>query len=255
MPRRYGQHFLKDPAILRRIVDASGVGPDDAALEIGPGRGDLTRALSARVRKVLSIEIDRRLHAQLLEAGLPANVELKLGDALALAGDEIEASLGPSYHLVSNLPYEITSRTLEKFLGAIGPKPRSITLLVQREVAERAAGVGGTNRLSLFCGYHASDVRALFRVPRGAFSPPPAVESSVLRLVPRPAPLLPKPAEERFFRLAQAAFTRNRKQMRNSLKGILGPETDAALEAAGITPASRPEDIPFDAWVRLALKM
>jgi 16S rRNA (adenine1518-N6/adenine1519-N6)-dimethyltransferase len=255
MKRRYGQHFLKDPVILKRIVDASGAGPDDAVLEIGPGRGDLTRALASRVRKVYATEIDRRLFAALQEADLPANVELKLGDALALTGDELAEKLGPDYHLVSNLPYEITSKTLEKFLSGIDPKPRSITLLVQREVGERASGKYGTNRLALFCGYYAVDVRAVFRVPRGAFSPPPAVESSVIRLVPRTEPLLPKPAEAAFFRLAAAAFTQNRKQLRNSLKGILGLEVDARLTDAGISPDARPEDIPFDAWVRLALKM
>jgi 16S rRNA (adenine1518-N6/adenine1519-N6)-dimethyltransferase len=111
--RRYGQHFLTDPAIVAKIVAGAGVSKDDAVLEIGPGRGILTRALAAAAGKVLTVEIDRRLHALLVEDGLPANVELLRGDALALDPEDLAAKLGRDWKLVANLPYEITSKTLE----------------------------------------------------------------------------------------------------------------------------------------------
>ena len=253
--RRYGQHFLSDPAILSRIVEASGVQPGDAVLEIGPGRGDLTRALAAKSLRVLAVEIDRHLHRTLLEAQLPDNVEVRLGDAMALTGEDLTSALGARYRLVSNLPYEVTSATLKKFLSEIHPRPTTITLMVQKEVGERAAGREGMNRLALFCGYYASDVRVLFRVPKGAFSPPPKVESCVLQLVPRPVPLLPPLAEASLFRLSEAAFAENRRQLRNSLKPILGANVETRLQEAGIAPEARPEDIPLESWVHLALKM
>lgn len=256
--RRYGQHFLKDPRIIAKIVEGAGVSKDDAVLEIGPGRGILTRALAAAAKKVLTVEIDRRLHALLIEDGLPANVELLRGDALALDSADLAAKLGADWKLVSNLPYEITSKTLEKFLplrARTGTGPTSVTLMLQKEVGERIlAKPGRMNRLALFCGYYA-EPRVLFSVPRGAFSPPPKVDSCVIRLDVRTAPLLSPAEEALFFRLIAAAFASKRKQIKNSFGSLLGSAAADRLTAAGLSPEARPEEITLNQWVTLARRM
>lgn len=254
MTRRYGQHFLKDPRVIGRLVDGSGVGPDDAVLEIGPGLGALTRVLASRARRVLAVEIDRRLHRRLSEAGLPPNVELRLADVLRLENAEISAALGGAYHLVSNLPYEIGASVLEKFLTR-GPKPESLTLMLQQEVGERvAASSGSASRLGLFCGYYA-EARKLFDVPPGAFDPPPRVRSCVVRLVPRKVLPLPAAAEAGLFRLIAAAFAEKRRRLANSLRRALGPEAEKRLRQAGFDPDGRPEQTSLTQWISLAQRL
>lgn len=256
--RRYGQHFLKDPGIIRKIVEASGVSAGDSVLEIGPGRGILTRALSDVAEKVVTVEIDRRLHGLLAEEGLPANVELLLGDALALDPDDLAARLGPDYKIVANLPYEITSKMLEKFLplrARTGKGPVSVTLMLQKEVGERiTARPGGMNRLALSCGYY-SEPKLLFTVPAGAFSPPPRVQSCIVRFDIRPDVALDGAQEALFFRLISAAFAGKRRQLKNSLTSVLGKEVADRLREAGIAPEARPEEIPLKEWITLAQRM
>ena len=256
--RRYGQHFLTDPRIIGRIVEGAGLTKHDAVLEIGPGRGSLTRALAQACRAVVTVEIDRRLQALLVEDGLPPNVELLRGDALALAPEDLSARLGPEWKLVSNLPYQITTATLEKFLpmrAATGTGPVSLTLMLQKEVGERiTAKPGRMNRRALFCGYYA-EAKVLFSVPRGAFSPPPGVDSCVLRLDLRPAPLLETAEQALFFKLIAGAFAQKRRQVGNSLRASLGPEADTRLAAAGISPQARPEEITLNQWMTLVRRM
>lgn len=253
--RRYGQHFLTDPKIVSRIVESAGISKNDAVLEIGPGRGILTRALSAAARKVLTVEIDRRLHALLIADGPPENVELLRGDALALGPADLAAKLGPDWKLVANLPYEITSKTLEKFLpmrARTGSGPTSITLMLQREVGERiVAKAGAMNRLALFCGYFA-EAWLLFSVPRGAFSPPPKVDSCVIRLDIRASTALSHDEEALFFRLIAAAFASKRKQIKNSIGSLLGGDAAFRMAAAGLSSDARPEEITLNQWVTLA---
>ncbi len=253
--RRYGQHFLTDDGIVRRIVEGSGVTKDDAVLEIGPGRGVLTRALAEAARKVLTVEIDRRLHALLVEDGLPGNVELVRASALDLSPEDLEAKLGVDWKLVANLPYEITTRTLERFLPmrtATGKGPTSVSLMLQKEVGERiVARKGAMNRLAAFCGYYA-DARILFDVPPGAFSPPPKVRSCVVRLDIRPSVALSGPQEDRFFRLLDAGFSEKRRQLKNTLASVLGSDASERLRAAGIRPEARPEETSLEEWITLA---
>lgn len=249
--RRYGQHFLADLRIVDRIAEAAGLSAEDGVLEIGPGQGVLTRALAERARKVLAIEIDRRLHAALVVSGLPPNVELQLGDALRLDLAGMEERLGAGWKLVSNLPYEITSAVLERFLSG-AHRPKRLVLMLQKEVGERiVAKPGDMNRLAVFCGYYA-ECSYLFTVPAGAFSPPPKVQSCVVRLEPRPEPLLPPVAERRLFELSALAFNQPRKQLKNTLAGMLGERLPALLQAAGIRPEARPEEIALNQWISLA---
>lgn len=256
--RRYGQHFLTDKTIIRKIVEGSGVTKNDAVLEIGPGRGILTRALAAAAKKVLTVEIDRRLHALLEEEGLPANVELLRVNALALDGAALEASLGADWKLVANLPYEITSKTLETFLpmrSATGKGPTSLTLMLQKEVGERVtAKPGDMNRLAIFCGYY-SEPKVLFTVPAGAFSPPPKVQSCVVRFDIKPSVALDGRQEQQFFKLIALGFSEKRRQLKNTLRSMLGDDAAALLASAGISPEARPEEVPPEKWITLAQKM
>lgn len=256
--RRYGQHFLTDRGIIRKIVEGSGVTKDDAVLEIGPGRGILTRALSDAAGKVLTVEIDRRLHGLLVEEGLPANVELVRASALDLGPEDLEAKLGADWKLVANLPYEITTKTLERFLpmrSSAGKGPTSVTLMLQKEVGERiVAKKGDMNRLAAFCGYYA-DARILFDVPPGAFSPPPKVRSCVVRLDIRPSVALSGPQETFFFRLLAAGFSEKRRQLKNTLSSVLGDAAAERLRAAGIAPEARPEETSLAQWITLAQRM
>ncbi len=256
--RRYGQHFLTDKTIISRIVAGSGVTKDDAVLEIGPGRGVLTRALAEAAQKVATVEIDRRLHALLEKENLPSNVELLRASVLDLDDAALEASLGADWKLVANLPYEITSKTLEKFLpmrATTGKGPTSITLMLQKEVGERiVAKPGDMNRLAAFCGYYA-DAKILFSVPAGAFSPPPRVQSCVIRFDIRPVPPLSGREEALFFKLIAVGFAEKRRQLKNTLRSILGPDAAAKLTAAGISPEARPEEVPPQKWITLAQRM
>ncbi|HTK59821.1 MAG TPA: 16S rRNA (adenine(1518)-N(6)/adenine(1519)-N(6))-dimethyltransferase RsmA [Candidatus Baltobacteraceae bacterium] len=256
--RRYGQHFLTDGNIIRKIVEGSGVTKKDAVLEIGPGRGILTRALADAAAKVLTVEIDRRLQALLVEEGLPANVELVRASALDLEADALAASLGADWKLVANLPYEITTKTLERFLpmrAETGKGPTSITLMLQKEVAERiTAKPGDMNRLAAFCGYYAV-ARVLFDVPPGAFSPPPKVRSCVIRLDLRPEVALSGPQEALFFRLLSVGFSEKRRQLKNTLASVLGPDAAGRLRDAGLRPEARPEETSLEQWITLAQRM
>lgn len=251
MPRRYGQHFLKDQKIIERIVAESGVGPDDVVLEVGPGQGILTQELAKKVNKVVAVEVDRALVTQLKAKTWSGEVEIVQGNILDFSEEQLKNTVGSSYKVVTNLPYEITSEFFQKFL-TVSPPPKSLTAMVQREVGERLiAKAGKWSRLAVFCGYRAL-TKMLFCVPRGAFAPPPQVESCVVHLDLRPEPLL-KPAQERWlFRLTAAAYAEKRKTLANSLRSVLGPEVDQKLQSAGLEPQSRPEEIDLTKWLSLA---
>jgi len=252
MKRRYGQHFLTDEKIVERIVRVSGITKEDAVLEIGPGRGILTRALADRAGKVLAVELDRRLVRELSESNLEGHVELRQGNILDVDLEELKTELGP-YHIVANLPYEVTSEILKKFLPDASA-PETMTVMVQKEVGERIVAKNGKmSRLSLFCGYY-SCPKLLFHVPRGAFTPPPKVDSCILRFELKKERILDSAAEARFFALIEVAFSQKRKKIGNTLKKMLGSETEDLLRDSGIDPNARPEDILSENWVSLASK-
>jgi len=252
MTRRYGQHFLTDENLVRKIVEASGVQGTDTVLEIGPGHGILTRALSEHVKKVIAIELDRHLFGELSESELADQVEFRQGNILDMSPSEIKKEFGP-YHIVANLPYEVTSDILRKFLPDENG-PETMTVMVQKEVGERIVAKNGKmSRLSLFCGYY-SRTKLLFTVPRGAFLPPPKVDSCIMRFELKKERPLRGAAEDQFFTLTEAAFSQKRKKIGNTLKKILGPETDLILKNAGIDPDARPENISPENWVSLASK-
>jgi len=251
-----GQHFLVDPVALAAIVDAADLGAADDVLEIGPGPGVLTEALAARARTVTAVEVDPRMVALLREtqAGRE-NVRVVEADALAI--DLFTAGERPPTRIVANLPYQITSPLLIRFLGDDRRPPR-VVVLVQAEVARRivAAETDAKERgyLSVFCQSYAA-ARVVQLVPRSSFRPAPRVDSAVVLFethrVPRFAPLTPGP----FLRLVSDVFRHRRKQLRAALgyeAGVDRERASAALLAAGIDPARRPEQLALDEWIALA---
>lgn len=251
-----GQHFLVDPVALAAILDAADLGAADDVLEIGPGPGVLTEALAARARTVTSVEVDPRMVALLREtqAGR-ANVRVVEADALAI--DLFTAGERPPTRIVANLPYQITSPLLIRFLGDDRRPPR-VVVLVQAEVARRivATETAAKERgyLSVFCQSYAA-ARIVQLVPRSSFRPAPRVDSAVVLFethrVPRFAPLTPGP----FLRLVSDVFRHRRKQLRAALgyeAGVDRERASAALLAAGIDPARRPEQLDLDEWIALA---
>jgi 16S rRNA (adenine1518-N6/adenine1519-N6)-dimethyltransferase len=245
---RLGQHFLFDPSILNRIADAAVGGPDDVVLEIGPGKGTLTRALARRAAQVVAIEADRRLAAALTDSCGPT-VRVVAGDALEVPWPAVDVVCG-------NIPYQITSPLIERALRP--PRPARIVFLVQREVADRlAATPGGRAWGALSAGVQlVATVERLFRVPAGAFRPKPRVDSALVRLTPRAAPLVASEEEERRVRrLIHAAFQRRRQQLARTLReawGVERMEAEQLLGELGAQPRARVEVLAPEQLVALA---
>jgi len=253
--RRLGQHFLFDPAILDKIVAALFPEPDDVVLEIGSGKGTLTRRLATKVGRVITVETDPALAAELLdresESPLPLNVSVEPGDALELdwhAMVESHASVSagerPRFKAVGNIPYSITAPLIEKALQP--PLPDVIVYLIQREVADRLSAPPGTKTFgALSVGVQSvASVERLFNVKPGSFSPPPAVESAVVRITPLPEPLVRESERLEFRRFVTAIFGQRRRQLSRALRTVVGGEKlviDAMLERLKLEPSVRPE--------------
>lgn len=248
--KRYGQHFLTDPRLIARIAAAAGDLSQGTVIEVGPGPGGLTRALlAAGARQVMAIEFDPRCLAALeeLATAYPDRLRVVAGDALAVDA----AALGiPPRKIVANLPYNISTTLLTKWL-AQAQAFESLTLMFQKEVAERLVAVPRTKaygRLSVIVQAHCQ-VRKAFDLAAGAFHPPPKVTSSVVILVPLAAPL---PCGFRTLELCTAAaFGQRRKVLRTSLRAWT-PAPEALLEDVGISPTARAEELAPADFVRLA---
>lgn len=237
--KRFGQHFLHDPRVIASIVDAIDPRPGERLVEIGPGRGALTLPLLERAGSLDAIELDRDL-APVLTAACADAGDLRLHQADALRFDYAALGAGAPLRLVGNLPYNISSPLLFALLQSAAVI-KDMHFMLQREVVERmVAGCGGAayGRLSVALAARA-DAVLLLRVGRGAFTPPPQVESAVVRLLPRPPPFEIRswPA---FDKLLAQAFSARRKTLKNALAPLLGP---AAIAAAGVDATLRPEQI------------
>ena len=247
-----GQHFLSDVRILGKIADALELTGGETVLEIGPGRGALTELLAPRARRLVAIEFDRAL-AELLRqkyAGKP-NVEVVQADVLE--ADFTALANGP-YVLAGNVPYYITTPILFKALEI--PRPERAVYLVQKEVADRlTASAGADDYGALSVNVQAvAKVERIARVPAGAFHPPPKVDSAIVRLTPRPDPVVTPDEEDAFRAMVQRAFGMRRKQMRRVVRelfGLTADEADARLAAAGVDPQVRPETLGAREFVAL----
>jgi len=247
-----GQHFLSDPRILARIADALDLASGETVVEIGPGRGGLTDELLKRAGRVIAIEIDRMLAARLRErhAGDP-RLDIVERDVLET---NLGGLAGESFALVGNVPYYITTPIL--FHALRPPRPTRAVYLVQREVAERLSASPGTKAYgALTVNVRAlASAETLFRVAPGAFSPPPKVDSAVVRITPRADPAIAPDEEEHFRVFVQQAFGMRRKQMRRVVRSILAVPVERAEEllvAAGIEPEARPETLSPEQFAAL----
>jgi 16S rRNA (adenine1518-N6/adenine1519-N6)-dimethyltransferase len=249
--RRLGQHFLLDPAILRRIALAAGDLSGRTVLEVGPGPGGLTRALlAAGASRVIAIERDPRCVAALAELAEATQGRLALIEADALSLDLADLT-SERLTIVANLPYNVGTALLLRWLDRL-ERVDSLTLMFQREVAERLVALPRSRsygRLSVLVQW-LCEARLLMHLPAGAFLPPPKVASILVQLVPRPEPLAPaaRPALER---VLAAAFGQRRKMLRSSLKPLT-PEVDTLLTRAGVAGSARAEEIDIAGFCRLA---
>ena len=257
-PRKaLGQHFLHDELILDRIVREGGFQADDQVLEIGGGTGELTARLAPVVEHVVSVELDETLcrHLRARMAGYP-NAGVVCANVLDHAPAVLLAEGGGHvpYTLAGNVPYYITAPILRHFLTA-AHRPRRMVLLVQREVAESlAAGPGKMSLLGVSVQLYGT-VQALFRVPPQAFTPPPKVESAVVRVDVAARPVVELEDEERFFDVVRAGFRNPRKQLHNALAGGLWLPPDSApdlIRSAGIDPMRRAQTLSLEEWERLS---
>lgn len=244
-----GQHFLLDLNVTRKIARLSGVGPEDHVLEVGPGPGGLTQALLETGARVTAIERDRRFQPLLhpLSEAFPGRLDIVLEDALRV--DEMELAESEGAHLVSNLPYNVGTPLLIKWLTGRF-RPLSMTLMFQREVADRIVADPGDEaygRLSVLVAA-VTDARRVLDVPARAFTPPPRVDSAVVRLTPRPTVISPSRLTA-LQKVTSAAFGQRRKMLRAGLRA-LGGETLCRM--AGVDPSARPETLDLDAFLRLA---
>jgi 16S rRNA (adenine1518-N6/adenine1519-N6)-dimethyltransferase len=254
--KRFGQHFL-EPAWVAKLVDAIELKPTDRVLEIGPGRGALTKPLSARVEKVIAVEIDRDLAAA-LRRDAPPNVSVVEADFLAVDLEALLAEEPGPLRVVGNLPYNVSSPILFRLLAThdAGRRLSDATLMLQREVADRLVAARGTKdygALAIQVALHA-DVTRVLTLPPGAFRPPPKVNSAVVRLRFRePAAEVGDP--QVFEKLVRGMFLQRRKTLANALKPVadsLGRSAAQLLQAAEVDGRRRPETLTLEEIARLA---
>lgn len=247
--RRFGQHFLHQASVIERIVRVMAPGPGEAVVEIGPGLGALTGALLDAAGSLDVIELDRDLAARLKARFDAAALRVHQCDALAFDFPALSRERGP-LRVVGNLPYNISTPLLFHLLAA-GGAVRDMHLMLQKEVVDRmVAGPGGRDygRLSVMVQFRCR-AETLFNVEPGAFTPPPKVRSSVVRLVPLAAPAVNVADPRRLERVVSLAFGQRRKTLRNSLKPLMSA---GQIEAAGIDPGARPETLDLAGFAALA---
>lgn len=250
-PRRksLGQHFLHDAQVIDRIVAAVAPSPGESILEIGPGDGAITLPVLAAVGRLTAVEQDPdRLPGLRDRAAGLGTLRLIHGDALKF---ELPAEEAP-WRIVGNLPYNCSTPLLFHFLDQLD-QVRDLTVMLQKEVVDRMGAAPGSKaygRLSVAIQQRCA-VEPLFRVRPGAFTPPPEVLSTVVRLIPRPEPeAVGDPGC--YHELLRRAFGQRRKTLRNALKGFAGPE---GLARAGIEPAQRAEELSVSDFARLSRQL
>jgi len=249
--KRFGQHWLRDEGVLNTIVATAGLTTPDQVLEIGPGTGNLTVRMLPRVGRLTAVELDRDL-CQLLRARI---VDPRF---CLIEGDILQIGIPDGVNkVVANIPYNITGEILRLVLGTIARPERrfsTIVLLVQREIALRLTSLPGSSNygaLSVRCQYLA-DCELVREVAPRCFTPPPKVHSAVVKLTPRPYPVLPlhPPTLDRLVKLG---FAQKRKMLRNNLQSLAKrDEIIQILEELAIPTQARAEDLTIEQWIKLA---
>jgi 16S rRNA (adenine1518-N6/adenine1519-N6)-dimethyltransferase len=261
--KKLGQHFLTSREAVTVAIKAANLSNKDFVVEIGPGFGTLTLPLADTAGRVLAIETDPKMLSILRPMVNPlANVEVLSANILTLRSEDIFAKARewhkihgqkPSYKVVSNLPYYITSAIIKMFLEN-SPRPERLVLMVQKEVGERITAKPGEMSVLAVSVQFYGKAEMIFDVPRTNFWPKPEVDSAIIRITPYSKSPFPVDDERLFFRIVKAGFGEKRKQLHNSLAGglQLDPESiGVALQAAEIDPTTRPQDLSVENWVRL----
>ena len=248
--KRFGQHFLHDRGIIAKIVRTIGAKSGERVVEIGPGLGALTAPLLEALGRLEVIELDRDVIPLLRErcAGL-GDLVVHEGDALRFDFSTLAGNA--PIRLVGNLPYNISTPLLFHLLDHAAVI-EDMHFMLQKEVVDRMAAHAGDDaygRLSVMLA-HRCAVEPLFTIGPGAFTPPPKVDSAIVRLVPHREAPFPLPDPARFAAIVNQAFSRRRKTLRNALQGLV---TADEIAAAGLDPSARPETVPPEAFARLAL--
>ena len=243
--KRLGQHFLIDPKVLQRIIDAAELTKDDLVIEIGSGLGVVTAEIAKRAGHVIAIEIDKEL-AKMSRDVLSSFKNISFISQNILETELHKLSVGRKYKVIGNLPYYITAPIIEKILEA-EDKAEIAVVMTQKEVAERMAAGPGTKKygsFSIFCQYHA-EVKIDSFVSKSSFLPWPNVGSAIVVLKPYKAPKYEVKDEKLFFDIMHAAFQQRRKQLRNSL-------AEYNLGGSGIDLRRRPETLIIDEFAALS---
>ncbi|MBU1870399.1 MAG: ribosomal RNA small subunit methyltransferase A [Candidatus Omnitrophica bacterium] len=255
--KRFGQNFLVERGIQRRIIDACALKPEDIVLEIGAGRGELTRLIANKVKKVYAVELDREL-LPLLKENLKnsGNVEIINQDILKLNMSSKFGGIKKKLIAIGNVPYYISTPIIE-FLFNRKKKVRAVFLTVQKEFGRRIAADPGSKvygSLSCFVQYY-SVPEILFDISKGCFFPAPKVDSSFISLKIRERPLLKEKEEACFFKIVRSAFNKRRKTLRNSLSNIISKESlEKFFKEFSLSRNIRPEELSVLEFMNLARK-
>ncbi|HCU70774.1 MAG TPA: ribosomal RNA small subunit methyltransferase A [Candidatus Moranbacteria bacterium] len=263
MPTKLGQNFLKDPAILEKIIQSSDITDINFVLEIGPGKGVLTEKLAELGKKIIAVELDDALipylkhkfspnknveiiHEDILRTNLPALIE-----KYATRMQDSSCKSGIQYKVVANIPYYITSPIIRLFLEQL-IQPKEMILMIQKEVAQRiVAAKGQMSILAVSVGYYAS-AEILFDVDKNAFSPVPKVDSSVIKIVPQKK--FNKEEDKKFFRIVKAGFCSKRKTLLNNLSTSLKIKKETIEEILSLVSLDknvRAQELTVNNWKRL----
>ncbi|MBF0537416.1 MAG: ribosomal RNA small subunit methyltransferase A [Nitrospirae bacterium] len=248
MGRRYGQHFLSDVGILQRMLDCAQLTAEDTVVEIGPGLGTLTEMLANRVRRVIAIEIDSNLYQR-----LRSRLSLSYDNLTLIEGDALQFDYGgiERFKVVSNIPYSLTTPLIFKILEE-AKGLQSMTLMLQKEVAQRITAHKGSKQysvLTLMVQYRSS-TNLNFIVPRTFFRPPPKVDSAVVSFVALATPAVVVSNEESFFKVIRTSFLKRRKTIANNLKAYDINIKDI-LSDIGIDPMTRAERLSLEDFARI----
>ena len=248
--KRFGQHFLMDPAVISQIIAAVAPQDGDTIVEIGPGKGAITDPLSRFATTMHAIEFDRDL-VPMLRNRFATDGHVSVHEADALQFDY--SKLGPRLRIVGNLPYNISTPLIFRLID-FRQNILDLHFMMQKEVVDRMAAAPGSKRfgrLTVMLGCF-MEVVPLFDVPPTAFQPPPKVTSAFIRMRPKPNDAVPIDNPDILSTLVAQAFSQRRKTLRNALKGHV---TEADMKIVGIDPGSRAEQVPIDVWASLANRM
>jgi 16S rRNA (adenine1518-N6/adenine1519-N6)-dimethyltransferase len=248
-----GQHWLRDQNVLKQIIQSAQVNPSDTVLEIGPGTGELTRHLVKAAKQVIAVELDRALAQKLASLQIADNLQVIEEDILKFNLNK----LPKNYKVIGNIPYYLTSNLIRVLSESTNQAQRAV-LLVQKEVAQRAAAQPGSMSMLSVSAQFYWQVELGVQVPAELFSPPPKVDSQVLILKRRTQPLFKGIDSKKFFKIVKAGFSAKRKTLQNNLSRLMGLDKQATaevLKSCGVAPNQRAQMLSLKEWHKLYKKL